>query len=75
MFRLIFIFAGVITGLVLCSVYTPPVSNQKMMPHPKNPGVVFKNPDVENGFFKIRCVESPCPSETDSLNLMSMLHK
>lgn len=68
-------FAGILVGLTIASIFAPPVRNTRMLPDPSNPHLVFKNPHAENGFFKIRCIEVPCTSEVDSLNLMSLLHK
>jgi len=75
MFQPWYLFAGFVFGLLIACVFVPPVSNKKMLPDPSNPDLVFKNPGVENGFFQVRSIEVPCTSETDSLNLMSALHK
>jgi len=75
MFKLWYMFAGAVVGLLLCSVFTPPTQNTKMLPDPTRPHLVFKNPAVENGFFQVRSIEVPCTSDVDSLNLMSALHK
>jgi hypothetical protein len=70
-----YLFAGLLFGIVICCVFVPPTMNTKMLPDPSNPSQTYKNPSVENGFFKIRSIEVPCTVETDSLNLMSALHK
>ncbi len=70
-----YVFAGLLFGLVVTTVFVPPTMNTKMMPDPAKPNMVFKNPKVDNGFFTIRSIEVPCTGEVDSLNLMSMLHK
>jgi hypothetical protein len=75
MFNLMYVFAGFLFGLVVATVFVPPDMNMKMMPDPSKPNIVFKNPKVGNGFFQVKCIEVPCTGETDSLNLMSMLHK
>jgi hypothetical protein len=75
MFDAWYMFAGFLFGLIVTSVFVPPNMNKKMLPDPKQPNLVFKNPKVENGFFSVRSIEVPCTNETDSLNLMSMLHK
>jgi hypothetical protein len=75
MFRPGYVFAGFLFGILVSSVFVPPAANTKMLPDPKRPDMVFKNPKVANGFFQIRSVEVPCTSETDSLNMMSTLHK
>jgi hypothetical protein len=75
MFTAWYVFAGFLFGMIICSVFVPPTMNTKMLPDPSRPELVFKNPKVENGFFQIRCIEVPCTAETDSLNLMSILHK
>lgn len=68
-------FAGFLFGLIITSVFIPPDMNNKMLPDPKHPNIIFKNPKVANGFFSVKSIEVPCTSETDSLNLMSLLHK
>ncbi len=75
MFNPLFMFAGFLFGLVVTSVFVPPNMNRKMLPDPKRPDLIYKNPNVENGFFSIRSIEVPCTSETDSLNILSTLHK
>jgi hypothetical protein len=75
MFNPLYMFAGFLFGLIVTSVFVPPAMIHKMLPDPKKPNLVFKNPKVDNGFFSIRSVEVPCTNETDSLNLMSLLHK
>jgi hypothetical protein len=74
MFKTWYVFLGFVVGMIIASLFVPPTSNLKMLPHPKEPNRVFKNPKVENGFFQVKCIEVPCTSETDSLNLMSELH-
>lgn len=75
MFDLWYIFAGFLVGMLITTVFIPPTMNQKMMPDPARPNLVFKNPKVGNGFFNIRSIEVPCTGEVDSLNLMSILDK
>ena len=75
MFNPFYLFMGFLGGMVVCSVFVPPTLLHKVLPDPSNPGIVFKNPKVDNGFFQVKSVEVPCTAETDSLNLMSMLHK
>lgn len=75
MFNPLFMFAGFLFGLVVTSVFVPPNMNRKMLPDPKHPELIYKNPKVENGFFSIRSIEVPCTAETDSLNILSTLHK
>jgi hypothetical protein len=75
MFDLWYIFAGFLIGMLITTVFVPPTMNQKMMPDPARPNLVFKNPKVGNGFFNIRSIEVPCTGEVDSLNLMSILDK
>lgn len=75
MFNPLFVFAGFIFGLIVTSVFVPPDMNNKMLPDPKKPDLVFKNPKIANGFFSVKSIEVPCTNETDSLNLISALHK
>lgn len=75
MFNPFYVFAGFLFGLVVTSVFIPPDMNKRMLPDPKKPNLVFKNPKIDNGFFSVKSIEVPCTNETDSLNLMSALHK
>ncbi len=75
MFNPFYVFAGFLFGLVVTSVFIPPDMIKRMLPDPKQPNLVFKNPKVDNGFFSVKSIEVPCTNETDSLNLMSVLHK
>lgn len=75
MFNLWYMFAGFLAAMVICTVFVPPTMIHRVLPDPAKPELVFKNPKVDNGFFQVRSVEVPCTAETDSLNLMSMLHK
>ena len=75
MFNPLFVFAGFLFGLVVTSVFVPPDMKRKMLPDPKRPNLIYKNPKVENGYFSIRSIEVPCTNETDSLNILSELHK
>jgi hypothetical protein len=75
MFDCWYIFAGFLVGLVVTSLFVPPNMNKKLLPDPKRPELVFKNPKVDNGFFQVRSIEVPCTKETDSLNLLSGLIK
>jgi hypothetical protein len=75
MFKTWYIFVGFLVGMIISSVFVPPTSNVKMLPDPKDPNRIFKNPKVANGYFQVKSIEVPCTSETDSLNLLSSLDK
>lgn len=75
MFTPWYMFAGFVVGLVVVSVFVPPVQHTRVLPDPSRPSQVFKNPKVENGFFQVKSIEVPCTGDVDSLNLMSMIHK
>lgn len=75
MFSAWYVFAGFVVGMMVCSIFIPPVQSTKMLPDPARPNLVFKNAKVDNGFFQVKSVETACTNEVDSLNLMSVLHK
>ena len=71
MLRLEFVFAGMLFGLLVCSVFVPPTFLTKVLPDPLNPLLIFKNPKVENGYFQVKSHEVPCTRDTDSLTMLS----
>lgn len=62
---------GVITGLLLVSVFTPPSRKDPRVPTP-NTKEVYKTP---SGCVKFKTIEVPCSREAMSLNLVASQHK
>lgn len=71
MFSLDWIFVGVLTGLLLVSVFAPPPRKDPRVPTP-NTKEVYKTP---SGCVKFKTHEVPCSREAMSLNLVASQHK
>jgi hypothetical protein len=69
------LFVGFVTGLLLVSVYEPAILSKKMLPDVNHPDIVMKRDDIDNGCYRLRPLEVPCPAESDSMNLLSLQHK
>lgn len=64
-------FTGVVVGLLLVSVFTPPNRNVPTIPTPDN-NRVFKTP---NGCVKFKSEEVECMSDATSLNFIASQNK
>jgi hypothetical protein len=71
MLSLQWIFVGVITGLLLVSVFAPPSRKDPRVPTP-NTKEIYKTP---SGCVKFQTHEVPCSREAMSLNLVASQHK
>lgn len=71
MINLFSMFVGVITGLLLVSVFTPPNRNVPTLPTPDNKQI-FKTP---NGCVRFKSEEVECMSASSSLNFMASENK
>jgi len=71
MFSLDWIFVGVLTGLLLVSVFAPPSRKDPRVPTP-NTKDIYK---TESGCVKFKTHEVPCSNEAASLNLVASKHK
>lgn len=71
MINLFWLFVGVITGMLLVSVFTPPNRNVPTLPTPDNNNV-FK---TRNGCIKFKSKEVECMEATSSLNFMASQNK
>jgi hypothetical protein len=69
------LFAGVLTGLLLVSIYEPVPLHKKVLPDMGHPEMVMKQEDIDNGCFRMVPYEVPCPADADSLNLLSLQYK
>jgi hypothetical protein len=61
------LIAGVLTGLILGSVFIPPTRKTSGVPHPGSPEVFH----TETGCVRFEATEVPCTAEPDSLNLLA----
>ena len=71
MFSLEWIFIGVVTGLLMVSVFIPPSRTEPRVPTP-NTKQVYK---TSSGCVKFKTHEVPCSQEAMSLNLVASQHK
>jgi|688.fasta_scaffold06373_18 hypothetical protein len=74
-FSLPLLFIGFLTGLLIVSVFEPVRTKMKVLPDVRNPDMVMKQEQVDNGCYRMHPLEVPCPSEFDSMNLLSLQHK
>ena len=71
MIDLFWLAIGVITGLLLVSVFTPPNRNVPTLPTPDN-DEVFKTP---HGCVRFKSEEVECMPSASSLNFVASQHK
>ena len=71
MFSIEWIFVGIIVGLLLVSVFTPPSRKDPRVPTPHTKEV-YK---TQSGCVKFKTHEVPCSREAMSLNLVVSQHK
>lgn len=74
-FSIAAMFIGAVVGMLLVSIYQPMGLKKKILPDVKNPGLIMKQENVDNGCFRLHPHEVPCPVESDSMNLLSLQHK
>ena len=70
-FSLPYVFAGMLTGVVLSAVMAPPTRKVKHAPTPFD-DTTYK---LDTGCIRVRATEVPCTANTDSLNLLGLQHK
>jgi hypothetical protein len=68
MFDILWIFGGFLVGMIVTTIFVPPQMKKKMVPDVKNPDIVFRNPDVENGCFRATAYPVQCTDGIDFLN-------
>lgn len=71
MFELRWIFAGVILGLLLSTVFIPPSRKVVSVPQPHDTSIY----QTDTGCVRFEAIEVPCVAGADSLNLLATLHK
>jgi|694.fasta_scaffold140619_6 hypothetical protein len=65
------LFAGILVGLLIVSVFHPPVRDNKGVPLPGNTNRFYTG----TGCVKFKSKEVPCTDNTTSLNLVASQHK
>jgi hypothetical protein len=68
MFDVLWVFLGFLAGMIVTTVFIPPRMKKKLVPDVKNPRLILRNPEVENGCFRARASEVSCTAEHDFLN-------
>jgi hypothetical protein len=67
MLELRWIVVGLVTGLLMSTVFIPPTRKTKSVPSPHDNSVYH----TETGCVRFTAVEVPCVAEPDSLNLLA----
>jgi len=65
--QLHWVVAGLLSGLVIGTVFNPPTRKVPSVPHPGDPEVFH----TETGCVRFVATEVPCTAEPDSLNLLA----
>jgi hypothetical protein len=67
MLELRWIAVGIVTGMLLSTVFIPPTRKTKTVPSPHDNSVYH----TDTGCVRFTAVEVPCVAEPDSLNLLA----
>lgn len=67
MLELRWIVVGLVTGMLLSTVFIPPTRKVKTVPSPHDTSVYH----TDTGCVRFTAVEVPCVAEPDSLNLLA----
>lgn len=70
-FRILYLFIGFLTGILLSAVIAPPTRKVPKAPVP-NDTTTYQ---MGTGCVRIHSKEVPCTAETDSLNLLGTQNK
>jgi len=68
MFDIIWIFGGFLVGMIVTTIFVPPRTSKKLVPDIRKPGMILRNPKVENGCFRAAAYEVQCTDSIDFLN-------
>jgi len=71
MISLLWSFTGFIVGLLVTSVFSPPLRDDPKIPTPNGNEVLH----TKTGCVKFRSVEVPCDGKETSLNIIAAQHK
>jgi len=69
MFNILWVFGGFLIGMTVTTIFVPPQTKKKMVPDVRNPAIVFRNPDIENGCFRAVAYPVQCTDSIDFLNM------
>ena len=69
--KLPYLFAGLLAGLVIGTVSSPPTRKKPKVPEPHET-TTYRS---ETGCVRVVATEVPCPADPDSLNLLGAQHK
>lgn len=67
MISILWLFAGVIVGLLMVSVFIPPVRESQGVPTPDKSTAFF----TKSGCVKFKATEVPCSGDSKSLNFIA----
>jgi len=67
MISLLWLFAGILVGLLMVSVFVPPVREVQDVPTPDKSNVFF----TKSGCVKFKTKEVPCSEDSKSLNFIA----
>ena len=67
MISLLWLFVGVLVGLLMVSVFIPPVRESQDVPTPDKSSVFF----TKTGCVKFKTTEVPCSGDSKSLNFIA----
>lgn len=67
----LWVFVGAVSGLLIVSVFVPPVRKEMYLPLPNDKGI-FRTP---SGCVQFKTEEIPCSSDATSLNFIASLNK
>lgn len=68
MFDVVWVLVGFVVGMIITSIFVPPMTKKRLVPDVQNPEMVFRNPKIENGCFRARAYQVACTSTVDILN-------
>lgn len=68
MFDPVFVIIGFLVGLFVTSIFVPPISNKKMYPDIHDSDTIMRNPQVENGCFRVKAHQVSCTENISQLN-------
>jgi hypothetical protein len=67
MIQIAWVVAGVIVGMLIAAVMSPPPRKEVTVPQPHDPSVYH----TDTGCVRLRSSEVACTDETDSFNLLA----
>ena len=71
MFSLFWTFMGLLVGLVITSVFSPPARNVPTVPTPDGANILHTG----TGCVRVKSKEGPCSGQPTSLNFIASQHK